>query len=414
MRPALTLFARFAGLSTGVAERAPDNRIAVLDAARAFAIVGVIAVHLGLWMPALPPWLNVVSELGQYGVQLFFVISAVTVSYTLEADERRYGASLQIVARRFYIKRFVRIAPLYYAAIVVYGVLDYLAHLAHGQITLQHHASDVMANLLFIHGWLPTSINSVVPGGWSIGVEMSFYALAPFVLYASRTARGLWMTGLLMLICGASIAVMGACSAGVQCHIENNEFFYFWLPVQVPCFVFGLWLARFGMPLLTGSRRLPWRALLALVLAGFACLTLVYEFGAGAELAHGLAPSAAGLAAVCMLIVASHLPVRWLKAPLVASFGQQSYGVYLWSAAAVALVRALLKTPVGTALKHFPTLGFLFALALVSALSYAAALVTTRWIDRPCGAWARRLLLAHGTQDARRHPAPGAGGEPVE
>lgn len=415
MRPASGFSSFRAGQSAGVSAQSIDSRIAVLDAARALAIFGVIAVHLGLWMPDLPLGLSAAAAMGQYGVQLFFVISAVTVSRTLEVDERRYGAAWHTVVRRFYIKRFVRIAPLYYAAIVVYGGLDYVAHLAHGQITLPHQLSDVAANLFFIHGWIPSAINSVVPGGWSIGVEMSFYALAPFALYASRTTRGLWAMGILLLVTSTAIAVSGACFVDEQCHVGNNGFLYFWLPVQMPCFVLGLWLARLGMPFLSGVARLSPRVLLALTMAGVLSVALLYEVGSGAEIAHGLAPTFAALAATCLLLVGAHLPARWLHAPFVLKFGQQSYGVYLWSAAVVALVRALLKTSVGQAVKQYPTLSFMLALVVVSFLSYAAAVVTTRWIDRPCGAWLRRALLVRGGRDSRRLAGPRAtGGEPVE
>ena len=42
---------------------------------------------------------------------------------------------------------------------------------------------------LFLHGWHPETINSVVPGGWSIAAETSFYLLLPllFRLVTTRT-----------------------------------------------------------------------------------------------------------------------------------------------------------------------------------------------------------------------------------
>ena len=49
--------------------------------------------------------------MGQYGVQLFFVISPITIFMTLEADHERFSGSHHVTLR-FYIKRFFRIAPL--------------------------------------------------------------------------------------------------------------------------------------------------------------------------------------------------------------------------------------------------------------------------------------------------------------
>jgi len=40
-------------------------------------------------------------------------------------------------------------------------------------------AWEVATTALFVHGFHPQTINSVVPGGWSIAVEMTFYAVFP-------------------------------------------------------------------------------------------------------------------------------------------------------------------------------------------------------------------------------------------
>ena len=65
------------------------GRIAALDAGRAIAVVGVVAVHLSFQFPNLPHSVALIARMGQYGVQLFFVISAITIFMTLEADRER-------------------------------------------------------------------------------------------------------------------------------------------------------------------------------------------------------------------------------------------------------------------------------------------------------------------------------------
>ena len=44
---------------------------------------------------------------------------------------------------------------------------------------------------LFLNGFHPETITSVVPGGWSIAVEMNFYLILPFLLRYLRTTRSL-------------------------------------------------------------------------------------------------------------------------------------------------------------------------------------------------------------------------------
>jgi hypothetical protein len=36
------------------------------------------------------------------------------------------------------------------------------------------HTSYFVLTALFLHGWNPYTFNSIVPGGWSIAVEMTF------------------------------------------------------------------------------------------------------------------------------------------------------------------------------------------------------------------------------------------------
>ena len=40
---------------------------------------------------------------------------------------------------------------------------------------------NIFSNFTFLHGFNPYWINSLVPGGWSIGVEMTFYAVLPLL-----------------------------------------------------------------------------------------------------------------------------------------------------------------------------------------------------------------------------------------
>ena len=49
---------------------------------------------------------------------------------------------------------------------------------------MQHRAltaAQVLSNLLLVRGLRPAWINSAVPGGWSVGVEVMFYCLVPWL-----------------------------------------------------------------------------------------------------------------------------------------------------------------------------------------------------------------------------------------
>ncbi|GJH05459.1 acyltransferase [Paraburkholderia terrae] len=378
-----------------------EARVAALDAGRALAIVGVILVHLALFMPALPAWLQAVSDMGQYGVQLFFVISAVTIMLTLEEESRRFGDDRSLIARRFYIKRFFRIAPLYYVAIAVYSLGNHLAGRFDTQVTAPHGVSDVVANLVFIHAWVPSAVNTVVPGGWSIGVEMCFYLFAPFIFIATRTRRGLWRTSLALLVISAVALTAGACTDEV-CTVENNSFLYYWPPTQLPCFVVGFVLARYGKRLLLrDGMKLSMFGIACTLAACAALLALLYATGSGLGLAHWLAPTVAACAAAALLLLLAQLPRRYPGARIVAAFGQNSYGLYIWSFVVILAVRVALKTPLDALDHRVPVLGFMIAAVFACCASYVAARISATRIERPCAQWARQVLLPRVAREKR-------------
>src|SRR4051812_26086677 len=92
------------------------NKLSYIDALRGIAVLFVISVHHGMVFRQLP-LVQSISGFGQMGVQLFFVASAYTLC--LSASRRAEPT------KNFYLRRFFRIAPLYYFAIVLYATVAY-------------------------------------------------------------------------------------------------------------------------------------------------------------------------------------------------------------------------------------------------------------------------------------------------
>lgn len=154
------------------------SRIQSFDFIRGVAILGVIAVHVSQSFNTQIFYLDSTLSLGRFGIQLFFFVSAMTMCYMWDAREGETSPTF-----KFYIRRFFRIAPLFWLAILVYiclynndvGVIDFLT------------------TFLFVNSFSPDSINSIVPGGWSISVEMIFYLLFPLLIIYIRNRSYLYL-----------------------------------------------------------------------------------------------------------------------------------------------------------------------------------------------------------------------------
>lgn len=148
-----------------------QQNLGFIDALRGVAILMVIITHVS---PATPNVSGLVSSLcsyGRMGVQLFFVLSAFTLCLTYAG---RMGEPNAV--SKFYIRRYFRIAPMYYLGILFYSSLVFFDR---GFENFEY--AKVVWHLLLLHGLNMEAFNDVVPGGWSIGVEFLFYLIFPFI-----------------------------------------------------------------------------------------------------------------------------------------------------------------------------------------------------------------------------------------
>jgi peptidoglycan/LPS O-acetylase OafA/YrhL len=143
-----------------------------IDALRGYAILFVIAshvqrmieVHTGMGrQQSLPGWLHLMTENLSTGVQLFFLISALTLCLSASKRITEHNPTIN-----FAIRRFFRIAPLFYAAFIFFVVLPVIR----GNLQPTPEIDHMLATLLFVNGWWPTWISSPIPAGWSVAVEM--------------------------------------------------------------------------------------------------------------------------------------------------------------------------------------------------------------------------------------------------
>ncbi|MBY0381243.1 MAG: acyltransferase [Xanthobacteraceae bacterium] len=217
-----------------------------LDLLRGLAIAMVALTHCSHVAKSAIPGLHHFSwYYGELGVQLFFIVSGYTMMLT-------FGDKVDLsAARSFYIRRAFRIVPLFWIATVFY----LLVQIPENRVWAPNGIgpAEVALTFLFLQWSSPTAFNSIVPGGWSIAVEMQFYLLFPLLICVFRTKNG-------PLICYALIALVNVVAQFAADHflmqrmaasLPANEvylseaFYFWWLPRQLICFGFGILLYDF-------------------------------------------------------------------------------------------------------------------------------------------------------------------------
>jgi len=366
----------------GRAEMLPE-----IDALRGLAILMVLANHVALVMPGLSAPVLALARFGQMGVQLFFVASACTPC--LSWRQRRQDEPQPV--QRFLARRFFRIAPLYFLGVAICAGLHYSQPgvVAAAPCT----ATNVLANLLFVHGFVPAAQNSIVPGGWSIGVEMAFYALFPLLIWA-QAALPENAAALPVALCGAAVGLavglelelalnlgMQAATAGV---VANNSAAYFHPLNQLPVFLIGMALFQ-----CQGRAALP-RLWLIAAFGVASLLTTALLWRNRLALAFALVPTTAGLAFVALACIASRLPLRWGEGlpTRLCAVGRLSFAIYVihvlfaWHAL----------RPLALAGGWQGDAAYFMAPAAVTLLSCGAARRLARRIERPGIAIGRALI----------------------
>lgn len=219
----------------------PQRRDGFIDIARGLAILLVVGVHQGQSVSGMSPLLDFVADLGQFGVQLFFVASAYTLCQSAMSRESEYNW-----IGKFYVRRWFRIAPLYFLGIGLYALISFLRARLTGDGTAWSAYSPfaVVSNILLVHGFVPEANNNIVPGGWSIGTEVAFYALFPAIWMALRKSGGATpirsavVLLLLAILMNASLQLAVFQFSGH--YITNNSFLYYNLLNQGPVFAAGI------------------------------------------------------------------------------------------------------------------------------------------------------------------------------
>jgi peptidoglycan/LPS O-acetylase OafA/YrhL len=277
------------------------------------------------------PWRHNLSLVGVFGVPVFFLLSAFLITELLTREEQQTG---EVHLKAFYVRRILRIWPLYFAALFTLSALTHFIP----KVGLTR-PDALLAFVLFagnwfiwVHGWFSQyPINPF----WSISVEEQFYIVIPLIVrYARR--RGLAIICLVLLAIAYVMIYRYGHPPFNGTKQWTNSF------VQFQFFAAGSLLSlglRGRLP------RMPLLARAATLMAGIGCwLIALLRFGVEADFPHpaSAAGSIAGwllvlLGTVLLLLGLLGTPSRYLPKPLV-YLGRISYGMYIVHAFVLTMV----------------------------------------------------------------------------
>lgn len=162
-----------------LSQKSSSGYMIQLDSLRALAVFGVVIEHyvpgsiygsfLASWEPAFP------LEWGS-GVTLFFVLSGFLITSILLRCRNIMSSNQQstgFTITRFYIRRFLRIIPIYYLTLAFAFVIfkevrsDFIWHLT--------YTTNIM---VFVQG----SWDIYTGHFWTLAMEQQFYLIWPFVI----------------------------------------------------------------------------------------------------------------------------------------------------------------------------------------------------------------------------------------
>jgi peptidoglycan/LPS O-acetylase OafA/YrhL len=317
MPPATATDSASAGATAAVAADS-SRHLPSLDGVRGLAVLLVLAFHA---------WPSQWTSFGWMGVDLFFVLSGFLITGILVDARDAPGR-----ARTFYIRRVLRILPLYYGVLVLMFVVLPLVHrptslvyaqLSHDQIWYWTYTSNWLLGLE-----IPPHFN-YMNHFWSLAVEEQFYLMWPLIVW--HTSRRTALRIAAGAIAGALLCRIVLADAGVWWLAT-----YFLTPCRVDALAVGslvaLALRAPGDPAATVRRVSDGMLRAAIGVTALVVLALVFAHTGFAEKVR--LPVSVNLSAVAWIfgwlvtVAATRQPRVLQWAPLRAA-GQYSYGIYV-------------------------------------------------------------------------------------
>lgn len=385
--------------------------VPAFDGYRAFAILGVVQLHLLKASGAVETgdsgflaWLTWATV--GHAIEVLFVVSGFVVFLPTAARDGRFGS-----LKGYAIRRAARLFPAYWMILALILVL--LAATSVTGIPLPS-LRDVAINFTGLHvpvGLFVSGISTgfgVNPATWTLSVEICFYLVLPLVagVYFRHPWIGLLIAGLVTVGWNEFFLHLGTINVNQDLGLQGAEILRLGVSssLQLPSWAFsfalgmsGAWMFANRDLILAAMRG---RLVTLMKVAGGICLAY-FAWRAGLRsddapfelvaqqtrstpwLAIGFSASLATVMVAIALRpgafgqVFSNQPVRWL--------GDISYGIFLSHLVVVTFAGAALSLPTSGTVRSF-----LIWTLVVVPISVLYGYLSARFLEQPIRRWARR------------------------
>ncbi len=164
-----------------------------LDALRGIAIILVLVSH---WLPQT----YLINRLpnGALGVDIFFVLSGFLITRILLEQRNKaevFDLPVTDLIRIFYMKRMLRIFPIYYLTILVLFLFSESTETSIGTSVAYYATHTANFYLFSIEGW-----DGMVSHLWSLSVEEQFYLIWPWIILFLKKEYLIYVISIFILI----------------------------------------------------------------------------------------------------------------------------------------------------------------------------------------------------------------------
>lgn len=319
------------------------------------------------WPHAITFVIGAAVTAGSFGVPVFFVLSAYLITNLLLREKDRTG---NLDTRSFYIRRILRIWPLYYAFLAVVCLLPFIAR-------YQHMPLVYMAGYAFLVGnWVQaiaaySQASLMAHPLWTVSIEEQFYLLWPLVVRKASRISIARIAIALLIIANLSRILLAFSHVHDWPRIVNLGTL-----TNVDSIALGVLLALF-------LKQPPRFSFLQRVALFFVCIFVLVSVGGfyvvhektGAIIGVPLAAFASAGILVSFLGVKNYV----IRNPVMQYLGKISYGLYVIHVSIWLCIAHFLKESA-----RYQTLGGRLEIALPAlAITIGVASISYKWFESP-------------------------------